>query len=904
MSANKQVTIASAGQNWETFQFLVTGMTCAACQSNVQKKVSRLDGVRKADVNLISGTMKADLDLDVVQPQDLIEAVEAIGYGAELVSKEGHEKKSHERSATTVEQQVNTSTGQQEAGQLSRQALDRPVNRAGDLAKEEAQKAKSAFFKSLFWMVPLMYIAMAPMWGLPLPLFLAGPTNVLNFAFCQFLLTLPVLFINQSVFKSGFKGLRQRLPNMDSLIAIGSGASVIYGIYTIFQTGSALGVGDLERAGQLGHRLYFESASMILTIIMLGRYLENRSKSKTTDAITKLIELTPDTAFVKTGDSFVERPVAALKPGDCVQVLTGATIPADGFLLSGFASVDEAALTGESLPVDKETGDRVAAGTINRGGYFTFEVTEAGEDTALSAVIRLVEVASSSKAPVARIADKVAGIFVPVVIGISLLCLIFWSLYSKDFELALNMAISVLVISCPCALGLATPLAIMAGTGAASANGILIRSGEALETARSVDTVVLDKTGTLTAGSPTVADIKPVDGYTAEELLQLAATAEQYSEHVLAKAIVQAAKKEGIKIPAGGHFQATAGQGISCKTEQGLIEAGNMRLVEQHVRRDDVRMTELLAAGERAAQKGETILYFFLEGSYCGHITLADLIKPTSAAAVAALQQAGIRVLMATGDQEQTAATIAAQVGIKEVRANVFPGEKHTLVRSLKEEGRRVAMVGDGINDAPALEEADVGIAIGSGTDIAIEAADIILIKDDLFDVVHALDISRRTIRNIKENLFWALFYNVLCIPLAAGVFYLPFSLQLNPMIGSAAMAFSSIFVVLNALRLTRYRIKPTGPQEQSINVKSIEIEGEEKEQMKTYQLSIEGMMCGHCAAHVEKALAGLPGATDAKVDLAAGQAILKSDRELAEDSLKAAIEEAGYQLLKVEEVA
>lgn len=744
-----------------TEKFDVTGMMCAACSAHVDKSVRKLEGVNDVSVNLLMNNMTVDFDESAVTTDDIIEAVKSGGYGASVAGKE--EKK--EKRDTGI--------------------------------ADEVKSMKFRLIVSIACLVPLMYISMGHMWNFPFLGVFDDVRNSLAFAFTQFLLCLPILYVNRKYFINGFKTLAHLAPNMDALIAIGSGASMVYGVIAIYCIGWGLGHGDLEFTDQYMMNLYFEGAAMIVTLITLGKFLEARAKGKTSQAIEKLIDLSPKTATVIRNGEEKTVPVEEVQVGETVIVKAGQAIPLDGTIIEGNGAVDESAITGESIAVEKTVGDKVIGATINKSGYFTFEVEKIGEDTALSQIISLVEEAASSKAPISKLADKVAGIFVPVVIGIALVTLIVWLILGKGVSFSLSMAISVLVISCPCALGLATPTAIMVGTGKGAQLGILTKSAESLEIAHQVDTVVLDKTGTITEGKPSVTDIAP-NGVSENELLTIAASIEDLSEHPLARAIVE--KAEGLELKKAEDFTQIAGQGVRGIVGGKTVLAGNYKMMKEN--------GVELAEDTRFAKEGKTALYFAADNKFMGIIAVADTIKEGSKQAIDHMRQMGLAVIMLTGDNKVTAEAIKNQLSLTRAVAEVLPQDKEEEVRKLQNEGHRVAMVGDGINDAPALMRADVGIAIGAGTDIAIEAADIVLMKNDLGDVVNAIDLSRATIRNIKQNLFWAFFYNVLGIPIAAGALYWLNGFKLNPMIAAAAMSCSSVFVVTNALRLRFFKPK------------------------------------------------------------------------------------------------
>ena len=852
-------------------QFDITGMTCSACSSRIEKSVAKLPGIKEVSVNLLKNSMVASYDETVLDTAGIVRAVEKAGYGAFPKTSVQNKNRTENRAA-----KPEVSTAQAEYKQMKQRLL----------------------FSALFT-IPLFYISMGHMMNWPLPGWLLGMENAMSFAFTQFLLLIPVVFINFKYFRVGFSTLFHGAPNMDSLIAIGSSAAAVYGIYAIYKIGIGFGHGDMELVHSFMMDLYFESAGMILTLITLGKTLEARAKGKTSDAITKLMNLAPKTATVERDGQEIQVPVEDVQMGETLIVKAGESIPVDGIVLEGFSSVDESALTGESIPVEKNIGDKVIGATINKSGYFKMQATKVGDDTTLAQIVRLVDEATSSKAPIAKLADKVSGVFVPVVIGIALVAIIVWLLAGYSFEFALSIGISVLVISCPCALGLATPTAIMVGTGKGATNGILIKSADALETAHNIDTVVLDKTGTITQGTPVVTNVLCREGTSQKELLQIAASLEKLSEHPLADAIVSEAEKGGSYfLPVNG-FKQIPGQGITGLIDGQLCLAGNRRLMEAN----GVSGGALLQLGEAMAVDGKTPLFFARAGQLIGVIAVADVVKPTSKQAVQELSAMGIEVVMLTGDNAKTAEAIRRQVGVDRVVAEVFPQDKEKEIRCLQNAGKKVAMVGDGINDAPALARADVGIAIGAGTDVAIESADIVLMKSDLLDVSTAIQLSKAVIRNIKQNLFWAFIYNIIGIPVAAGLFYIPFALKLNPMIGAFAMSFSSVFVVSNALRLRWFKA-------QHITL----VEGEippmletptQKNSKGVFQmekvLNIEGMVCGNCVKHVHKALTEIPGVQDAVVHLESKSAQVQLIQPVADDVFKAAIEDAGYELTGIQ---
>ena len=762
---------------------------------------------------------------------------------------------------------------------------------------------------SIGFLIPLMYVSMHHMlkewFGIPVPAFIVntmhGNANAMNFALTQFLLLLPILYVNRKFFSVGFKTLAHRSPNMDSLIALGSGAALVYGIFAMYRISYGLGYGDMAVVEHYAHDLYFESSGTILTLITVGKYLESRSKGKTSEAITKLMNLAPKVAILVTEDGQEkEVPTESLQKGDIFLVKPGSLVPVDGIVLEGNSSVDEAAITGESVPVEKQAGDHVVSATVNKAGFLKCRADRVGDDTTLAQIIRLVEEASASKAPIAQLADKVAGVFVPTVMTISLITLIVWLISGATAEFAISTAIAVLVISCPCALGLATPTAIMVGTGKGATNGILIKSAEALETAHNIDTVVLDKTGTITQGTPVVTNMLCKEGIRSKELLQIAASLEKLSEHPLADAIVTEAEKEGLSFLPVSDFKQIPGQGIVGWIGDDTCLAGNRRLIEAN----GIQGGALLQLGEEMAVDGKTPLFFARGGQLIGVIAVADVVKPTSRQAVQELARMGIEVVMLTGDNAKTAEAIRRQVGVNRVVAEVFPQDKEKEIRRLQNEGKKVAMVGDGINDAPALARADVGIAIGAGTDVAIESADIVLMKSDLLDVSTAIQLSKAVIRNIKQNLFWAFIYNIIGIPVAAGLFYLPFDLKLNPMIGAFAMSFSSVFVVSNALRLRWFKAKhlshtepDTAQSYAETPAKKISKGAIEMEKV----LNIEGMVCMNCVKHVDKALREIQGIREVSVSLENKSAQVQLNQDVPDELLKAAIEDAGYQVVGIQ---
>ncbi|MBU3204369.1 heavy metal translocating P-type ATPase [Clostridium algidicarnis] len=753
-------------------KFNVTGMTCSSCSANVEKAVKKLSGVDTVNVNLLSNSMAVEYKESDIDSTTIIKAVHDAGYDASIFVRGSSDSKRIEKSVNPVE--------------------------------EELKEMKSRIIISFGFLIPLMYVSMGHMLNLPHPKWLMGPENAITFAFIQLLLTIPVVYVNRKYYQVGFKTLYHGRPNMDSLIAIGSGAALIYGIFAIFKIGYGLGHNNLDMVNQYSMDLYFESAAMILALITMGKFLETRAKGRTSEAITKLMDLAPKTASVIRNGEEVEIPSQDVVIDDIIIVRPGQSIAVDGIIIEGSSSVDQSALTGESIPVEKNIGDKVIAATINKTGSFKFKAEKVGDDTTLAKIIELVEDASSSKAPIAKMADKISGIFVPVVISIAVIATIVWLLLGQPFEFAMSIGIAILVISCPCALGLATPVAIMVGTGKGASNGILIKSAEALESLHTIGTVVLDKTGTITEGKPVVTDIITKGSESEERLLQIAASIESFSEHPLAEAILEKAKERGISLRNVDNFNSISGRGIVGIIDGKQYTAGNLALMEDR----EINVEMLKSTSDEFAMDGKTPLYFAEDKDLLGIIAVADVVKATSRKAIDNFKAMGINVVMLTGDNKKTAEAIRKQLNIDRVVAEVLPQDKEKEIRNIQASGKKVAMIGDGINDAPALARADVGIAIGAGTDIAIESADIVLMKSDLLDAVTAVQLSKATIKNIKENLFWAFFYNVLGIPLAAGVFYTAFGLKLNPMFGAAAMSMSSVFVVSNALRLKFFKPK------------------------------------------------------------------------------------------------
>lgn len=880
-------------------RFDVTGMTCSACSSHVEKSVGKLTGVENVSVNLLTNSMQVEFDENKLDTAGIIKAVEDAGYGAAV-------KDEHAKSGAKTSGQ----SGSQENNGLS-------------AVEQNVKNMKKRLIVSLIFWIPLMYVSMGHMiyqWlNIPMPPFtmnfLHGNENAIIYAFTQFLLLLPILIANQKYFKNGFKTLWHRSPNMDSLIAIGAGAAILYGIFAIYRIGYAMGHGDMMVVHQYAHDLYFESAGTILTLITIGKYLETKSKGKTSEAITKLLNLAPKTVTaVRDG---VEQVVDAadVEKGEIFLVKPGESVAVDGIVLEGKSSFDESAITGESIPVPKQEGDTIVSASINKSGLIRAKATKVGEDTTIAQIIRLVEEASSSKAPIAKMADKIAGVFVPAVITIALITGVIWLISGATFEFAMSTAIAVLVISCPCALGLATPVAIMVGTGKGAENGILIKSGDALETAHQIDTVVLDKTGTITQGKPVVTDIICAAGKNADktQLLQIAGSLEKGSEHPLAEAIVNYCLTNNISLEKVTDFNALFGKGIEGTVSGTHYYAGNEKMMEE---KGISLSTEQKNQIRELAKQGRTPLLFADEKQFLGIVAVADVVKPTSKEAVQKFRDYGIHVIMLTGDNEVTAQAIKEQVGIDEVIAGVLPTQKEQKISALKQAGHKVAMIGDGVNDAPALASADVGIAIGAGTDVAIESADIVLMKNDLLDAVGAVKLSKAVIRNIKENLFWAFFYNSIGIPLAAGVLYPLFQIKLNPMFGAAAMSLSSVCVVSNALRLRWVKLhdakKTQSEPHQDVaastiadinqhnaldnNIKSTN--NDKGESTMTTTISIEGMMCAHCQAHVEKALKEVAGVTEVTVSLENKNAVVTGDASV--EALKQAVVDAGYEVTDV----
>ena len=853
-------------------QYTVTGMSCAACSARVEKAVSQVDGVTSCSVSLLTNSMGVE---GTAAQSAIIKAVEEAGYGA---SKKG-----------------TSNPGSQAAP-------------SDDLLKDrETPMLKQRLFSSLGFLAVLMYLSMGHMmWGWPVPAFLEG--NHVAMGLLQLLLTVVIMVINQKFFVSGFKSLLHKSPNMDTLVALGSGAAFVYSTYVLFAMTDAQMRGD--RAGVMAymHEFYFESAAMILTLITVGKMLEARSKGRTTDALKSLMKLAPKTAVVFKNGKEMEVSIEQVKKGDIFLVRPGENIPVDGIVLEGNSAVNEAALTGESIPCDKTVGDTVSAATTNQSGFLKCQASRVGEDTTLSQIIQMVSDAAATKAPIAKVADKVSDVFVPTVIGIALATLLVWLLAGESIGFALARSISVLVISCPCALGLATPVAIMVGNGMGAKNGIMFKTAVSLEEAGKMDIIALDKTGTITNGEPRVTDIIPAEGISVEELLQMAGALEQRSEHPLAKAVLAYAKKAEIEIPEVLEFQALPGNGLSGMWNQSLLCGGNYSFISSQAQIPE----DLKGQSERLAETGKTPLFFSREGKSIGMIAVADVMKEDSAKAIRELKAMGLYVVMLTGDNVRTANAIGSQAGVDQVIAGVLPDGKESVIRSLQEKGK-VAMVGDGINDAPALTRADMGIAIGAGTDIAIDAADIVLMKSRLSDVAAAIRLSRAALRNIHENLFWAFIYNIIGIPLAAGIWIPLFGWQLNPMFGAAAMSLSSFCVVTNALRLNMLHIHDAGkdkPLKKHRSRKPESIRGSDRqaehiqnkediEMEKT--MKIEGMMCGHCEAAVKKCLEAFEEVSEAVVSHEKGTAVVKLSGEISDETLKKAVEDKDYKVLSIQ---
>lgn len=869
--------------------FSVTGMTCSACAARVERAVKKIEGTADVSVNLLTNTMTLAYDEAAANPAAIIAAVEDAGYGASV-------------KGVASAQAAPQAGGSSEAG--------------ADTAEKEIRAMRSRLTVSILFLLPTMYIAMSHMladWGLPYAAGFKevfwGAENALTFALAQFVLILPIMYVNRAYYVNGFRNLLHGAPNMDSLVGIGSMASALFGVFAMFRMSWGLGHGDLALAAEYSTNLYFESAGMIVTLITVGKYLEARAKGQTTGALKALMQLAPAEATVLRDGREVTVPAASLALGDTVIVRPGGRIPVDGTVTEGATSVDESAVTGESMPVPKTEGDPVTSGTLNIEGTIRFTATRVGEDTTIRQLIRLVDDASGSKAPIARIADRVSAVFVPVVITIALAAGGIWLMTGASLEFAFSITISILVISCPCALGLATPVAIMVGTGLGAAHGILIKSGEALETAGTIDTVLMDKTGTLTEGCPQLVGVRPI-GISADALISLAAALEAGSEHPIAAAIRTYAAEKGLAVPDAAEFQAVFGKGVRARVAGTNCAAGNAALLADL----GIPLSDAIeAALAEMAERGETALAVVQAGRIAGLLGVRDAEKPTSAAAVRRMKRMGLTPVMLTGDDERTAHAIAARIGIDHVIAGVLPAEKRAHVERLQGEGHRVAMIGDGVNDAPALVQADLGIAIGAGTDVAVDSADAVLVRSDLLDAVSAIRLSRSVMRNIKENLFWAFFYNVIGIPLAAGVLYPSLGIKLSPMIGAAAMSLSSVCVVLNALRLRFFAIahEPAAAAEQTdiapeitpiapaMDETAAEISAVHRKEESAMQktINVKGMTCPNCVKHVTKALSGMEGVSDVSVSLEAGTATFTASRDIPAADLAAVLDDAGYEL-------
>ena len=864
-------------------QFTITGMTCSACSARVEKAVAKVDGTKDVSVNLLTNSMQLEYDEAKTSVPAIIKAVVDAGYGASVKGKQAAAKAAPQE----------------------------------DPVKKSIDEMKHRLVCSIAFLLPTMYISMhglfEKLFGLPVPQIVGavfdGPENAIIFAFSQFLLVLPIMYLNRRYYIAGFRNLFRGAPNMDSLVGMGSMAAALFGAFAIFRMGWGFGHGDMALVQEYSTNLYFESAGMIVTLITVGKYLEARAKGQTSKALEKLMDLAPKQACVVRGGVEQTIPAEELVAGDEIVVRPGERIPADGVVLSGTTSVDESAITGEPIPIEKQAGDKVTSATINKQGSIHFSAERVGEDTTISQIIRLVDEASASKAPIARMADKIAGVFVPAVIAIAVLAGAAWLAMGASVEFAFSIAICILVISCPCSLGLATPVAIMVGTGKGAENGILIKSGEALEIAQSVDTVVMDKTGTITEGRPVVTDITTVNGVSEQEFLAIAAGLEKGSEHPLAEAVMTAARERGIAPKAMTDFKALLGRGVEAEADGHVYAAGNDKLMAEK----GIDLTPYEAHLASLADDGCTPLIFAEDDRVIGILAAADVEKATSREAIARFRAMGIDVVMLTGDNARTAEAIRRRMDIPKVIAGVLPENKAEHIKKLQAEGHRVAMIGDGINDAPALAQADLGIAIGAGTDVAIESADAVLMKSNLLDAVSAIRLSKAVLKNIKENLFWALIYNVTCIPLAAGILYPAFGIKLSPVIGAAAMSLSSVCVVMNALRLRFF--KPDHGAEISAEQTATAVSSDrkdheaadsaaaqpvqEKEAIRMEKtLKIEGMMCAHCQKHVHDALAKMDGVTDVTVDLEGGKADVKATHDISEDDFRKVIEDAGYELV------
>ena len=835
-------------------KFDIKGMTCSACSTAVDRNVKKLEGINEVNVNLLNNSMIVKYDENVLNNETIIKKVQDAGYEAFLVE---NGKKTQKNSTED------------------------------NLGKIETNELKNRLIISFIFAIPLFYISMGHMLNWYLPHLFHGYSNAITFSFTQFLLALPIVFINIKYYKVGFKTLYKGSPNMDSLIAIGTSAAMIYGVFSIYKIGYGLGNNDIDMVIQYSHDLYFESAAIVLTLITLGKFLEARAKENTSEAINKLINLTPKTALVLRNNQEIEIPVDELVLKDIVIVKPGNIVPTDGVIIFGNSSIDESMLTGESLPISKKVGDKVIGASINKSGSFKFEVTKLGEDTVLSQIIKLIEEASSSKAPISKLADRISAIFVPTVIVISILATVTWLFLGYSFEFALSIGIAILVISCPCALGLATPTAIMVGTGKGAQNGILIKSAESLEIAHTINTVVIDKTGTITEGKTQVTDIFTNEKITQDKLLQLCATIEKNSEHPLADAILKKTQEKEIELLNATDFEALNGLGIKAKVEDRVFYIGNKKLLDSK----NISLDLFYEKSEKLANEAKTPIFIADESEVLGLIAISDVVKPTSKDAILEFEKMGLEVIMLTGDNYKTANAIAKQININNVIAEVLPQDKEKEIQKLQSLGKKVAMIGDGINDAPALVRADVGIAIGAGTDIAIESANIVLVKSDLLDAVKAIQLSNAVIKNIKQNLFWAFFYNIIGIPLAAGVFYTILGWKLSPMFAGAAMSLSSVTVVLNALRLKLFEPRISKNLLEKNNISK----GDKMEKI----LKVDGMTCGHCKARVEKVVSAIDGVDSVEVDLASKNVTVKMSKDISEQTLSDVIVDAGYEVIK-----
>ena len=834
-------------------KFDVYGMTCASCQAAVDRAVKKL-GVNEVNVNLINESISVEYDPDKITDQDIIEAVSKAGYEARPKNKENLAK-----------------------------------NEKEDLKEIEEENTKFRLKVSFFFMVILMYVAMGPMLNLPIPRFLQGNKGAINNAFVQFILTIPVIFVNRKFFISGFKSLKNGNPNMDALIALGSSSALVYGIFVIMRMAHAAGLGDFQTIDAYRHNLYFESSAMILTLITLGKYFEAKSKGQTKASLKNLMDLAPERARVIRNDKEIEIDTADIVKGDIIVIRPGERIPVDGQIIEGSSLVDEAAITGESIPVNKNIGDEVISATINKQGSFKFKATRVGEDTTLSQIINLVNEANETKAPIAKLADKISAIFVPAVIIISLITFIGWYMTSKDFEFALNLMISVLVISCPCALGLATPMAIMVATGKSAELGLLFKNAESLENLHKVDTILLDKTGTITEGKPVVTDL--ITKIDEDSFLEIAASLEHFSEHPLSDAINTYAAEKNTQILQVEEFESIVGRGIKGKISNNLYYAGNLRLMEEN----RISINEYKDLNDKLSKDGKTSMYFANEKEVIGLIAAKDMAKDSSKDAINILKKEGFEITMVTGDNEITAEAIRKSLNIDNKFAEVLPQDKDEVVKTLQADNKKVAMVGDGINDAPALARANIGIAIGKGSDVAIDSADVVLVKNSLLDLVKSIDLSRATIKTIKENLFWAFFYNIILIPLAAGLLYPKFGLTLNPMFAALAMSFSSVFVCLNSLRLRGFKSKAESYSNET-DYKKENLKENEMNEVKKMIVNVDGMSCNNCAKHVKNALEELDGVNEVIVNLDNKNAEISYQGDIDENLIRDAINEAGYE--------